>query len=163
MDNAQEWLAEQQALYARIDKLNKEAEEQEAAKPKNTESTNFEPRIFIVTKAHNLDYVSAEAMLVMGVDMKETFIRVIISEHERWFDAIPDPQDYDNGTASRSYQYDMEAYEEFVTELANLRAMSMDEIEQHDRDNGNVWDIDEFEMPDLSDGSIVQICKLDSD
>ncbi len=107
---------------------------------KNT-PTNEDIRLYIVTRAHNLDYISSTVYLTQAKSSNEAIINCM--EYE------------DLG---------MDDEEEYATELVRLRSLSLYELEQDDRDKGNVWSANVFTMPTInSDTPVVQIAKLNTD
>lgn len=108
-------------------------------------------QVYIVTRAHNLDYISATAYLTMADSPHEAIINCMES------DGSLDVFLADDSEAEREDQPG------YAAELARLRSLSEYELEQDDRDNGNVWGAEVFHLPDLQPGDVVQIARLDTD
>lgn len=98
-------------------------------------------KLYIVTRAHNLDYISATA-----------YITKAISES----DAIINAMEYED--------LGIDVEDENDAELVRLRSLSLDELEDDDRHNGNAWHAELFKPPtDLKPGGVVQIARLNTD
>lgn len=93
-------------------------------------------RLYIVTRAHNLDYISATAYLTLATSESEAIIYCMGYKGDLYGDA---------------------------DEEARLRSLSLDDLEQSDRDNGNVWHAELFTMPELKPGDVKRIAELDTD
>jgi len=81
-------------------------------------------QLYIVTRAHNQDYISATAYLTEAEDRQGAIINCMQYE--------------DLG---------IDEEEKYEAELIRLRALSLYELEQDDCHNGNVWAAQLFEMP----------------
>jgi hypothetical protein len=107
----------------------------------NTLTNNENGQLYIVTRAHNLDYISSTVYLTQATSESEAIINCM--EYE------------DLG---------IDGEEKYAAELARLRSLSLYELEQDDRDNGNVWEAQIFTMPTVNRNTpVVQIAKLDTD
>src|SRR5437879_7735873 len=89
-------------------------------------------QLYVVTRAHNQDYVSATAYLVKAASKSEAIV------------------------AAMRYEGDLDGFEDdpiLQAEIIRLLSLSLYELEQDDRNNGNVWHADLFKPPtDLKTG-----------
>jgi len=96
---------------------------------------------YIVIKAHNQDYISSTVYMTKAESPNEAIINCM--EYNDL--GIDDEEKYD-------------------AELTRLRSLSLYELEQDDRDNGNVWSARIFVLPNFSDNNfVVEIAELDTD
>lgn len=96
-------------------------------------------KLYIVTRVHNQDYIAGTVYLALAQSENEAIIKTMV---------FRGAVDEDN-----------------EAELARLRSLSLDELEQDDRnDGGNVWSAEPFTMPTLNgDQDVAQIAELDTD
>lgn len=97
---------------------------------------------YIVTRVHTLDYISGTVYKTKARSEKQAIINCL---------------EY-HGDA---YDKDEETYEEWLKRMNN---MSTSDLEQHDRENGNVWHAELFIDKQLTeDQPVVRIAELDTD
>jgi hypothetical protein len=108
-------------------------------------------QLYIVTRAHNQDYISATAYLAKAISEQEAIIASMRYEGDL------------DGFLSDAIEED-ENDPILQAEFTRLRSLSIHELEQDDRDNGNAWHAELFKPPtDLKTGDVVEIAKLDTD
>jgi len=107
---------------------------------------NFKKERYIVTEVHTLDYISGTVYLTDARSEKQAIINCL----EYSGDIYPDD---DDSTEVK--------YEDWLKRMNN---MSLNDLEQHDRENGNVWHAELFKVPELTEEQpVVRIAMLDTD